>query len=291
MQSVALLGLGNMGAGMARRLLKAGFALTVYNRTRARAEALAADGAAVAVSPREAAEHADIVISMVADDNASRGAWMGDTGALAGARAGAILIESSTLSVAWVKTLAAAASTKGCAFLEAPVTGSKAQAESGELLFLAAGDAATLDSMRPVLAAMSRGVVHLGPIGSGATMKLVNNFVCGVQTAALAEAMATIENSGLNRDQALDVLCNGAPGSPLVKGVSRRMAERDYRVNFALQLMLKDLTYALAEGARHGVSLHTAQAALDVFRAAAAAGLGDKDMAAVVEPYRGSIAR
>jgi len=291
MQSVALMGLGNMGAGMARRLLKAGFALTVYNRTRARAEALAAEGATATGSPREAAERAQIVISMVADDNASRAAWMGETGALAGAKAGTVLIESSTLSVGWVKELAAAATSKGCAFLEAPVTGSKPQADSGELLFLAGGEAATLDSVRPVLASMSRAIVHLGPVGSGATMKLVNNFLCGVQAASLAEAMAVIENSGLDRDVALDILGNGAPGSPLVKGVSRRMATRDYRVNFALQLMAKDLTYAVAEGARHGVPLRMGEAALNVYRSAAAAGLGEQDLAAVVEPYRRNAAR
>lgn len=286
MQSIALIGLGNMGAGMARRLLAAGYPLTVYNRTPQRAEPLAAAGAAVAASPREAAQHADIVICMVADDQASRAAWMGENGALAGARPGTILIDSSTLSVGWVRELAAAAAAARCPFLEAPVTGSKPQAANGELLFLAGGDPSTLDAVRPVLAAMSRAIVHLGPVGSGATMKLVNNFVCGVQAAVLAEAMAVIERSGLDRDAALDVLANGAPGSPLVKGVSKRMAARDYRTNFALKLMTKDLTYALAEAARHGVTLTMGATGLEVFRAALAAGLGEKDFAAVAELYR-----
>ena len=286
MKSVAVMGLGNMGAGMARRLLKAGYPLTVYNRTRERAEALGAEGAVVAASPREAAERAEIVIGMVADDNASRAAWLGANGALAGARPGAVLIDSSTLSVAWVRELAAAAEAHGCKFLEAPVTGSKPQAENGELTFLVGGDAPTLDAMRPVLAAMSKAIVPLGPTGSGATMKLVNNFLCGVQAAALGEAMAVIENSGLDRAAALEILANGAPGSPLVKGVSKRMASRDYRTNFALQLMLKDLTYAIAEGARNGVELNLGRAALEAFRAASVAGWGERDFAAVAEVAR-----
>ncbi|MGA3017144.1 MAG: NAD(P)-dependent oxidoreductase [Bryobacteraceae bacterium] len=283
MKSMAVVGLGNMGGGMARRLLKAGYEVTVYNRTRERAEALAADGAVVAGSPKLAAERADMVICMVADDNASRAAWTGDAGALAGARPGTVLMDSSTLSVDWVRELAAAAAAHGCPFLEAPVTGSKPQAEAGELLFLAGGEAETLDAVRPVLATMSRAVVHLGPVGSGATMKLVNNFLCGVEAAALAEALAVIEHSGLNRDAAFDILANGAPGSPLVKGAGKRMMARDYRVNFALHLMLKDMAYAVAEGASNGVVLTMGETARDKFREAVSAGLGDRDFAAVAE--------
>jgi 3-hydroxyisobutyrate dehydrogenase len=283
MKSIAVLGLGNMGAGMARRLLQAGYEVTVYNRTRERAGALAADGAKVATSPKQAAEHAEMVIAMLADDHASRAAWTGDAGALAGARPGTILIDSSTLSVDWVRELAAAAAAHGCPFIEAPVTGSKPQAEAGELLFLAGGESEAIDAVRPILATMSRAIVHLGPIGSGATMKLVNNFLCGVEAAALAEALAVIENSGLNRDAAFDILANGAPGSPLLKGVGRRMMSRDYRVNFALRLMLKDMTYAVAEGARNGVTLKMAEAARDKFRAAVSAGLSDKDFAAIAD--------
>ncbi len=245
MRSVAVLGLGSMGSGMAHRLLGAGFAVTVYNRTASRAESLRVAGARVAATPREAASGADVIIAMLADDPASRGAWLGENGALAGAKKGAVLIDSGTLSPAWIGELAAAAEAHGCSFLDAPVTGSKPQAESGELLFLVGGEAATLNAVRDVLAPMCRGVVHLGPHGSGARMKLINNFVCGVQAAALAEAIAVIEHSGLDRVQALDVLANGAPGSPLVRTLGGRMASRDYRTNFAVDLMAKDLTYAI----------------------------------------------
>ncbi len=271
---------------MAHRLLGAGFSLTVYNRTVARAEAFAAAGARVAATPREAAAHADVVIAMLADDAASRGAWLGEDGALAGAKAGAVLLDCSTLSVPWVQELAAAAQALGCKFLDAPVTGSKPQAEKGELLFLAGGDGAALDSIREVLAPMSRGVLHLGPIGSGAVMKLVNNFLCGVQAASLAEAIAMIERSGLDRAQALEILAGGAPGSPLLKTLSARMTARDYKTNFAVDLMAKDLTYAIEAARREGVALETAKAGLAVFRAASAQGHGAEDMSSVVEHLR-----
>jgi 3-hydroxyisobutyrate dehydrogenase len=286
MKSVAVLGLGTMGAGMAHRLLGAGFSVTVYNRTAARAQPFAAAGAKVAATPRVAASQAEVVIAMLADDPASRAAWLGEDGALAGAKPGAVLVDSSTLSVTWVSELAAAAHARGCAFLDAPVTGSKPQAANGELLFLVGGDSAALDSIRDVLAPMSRGVVHLGPTGSGARMKLVNNFMCGVQAASLAEAIAMIERSGLDRAQALDVLGSGAPGSPLVKTLSGRMTAREYKPNFAVDLMAKDLTYAIEEARLHGVALETAKAALGTFRRASEQGHGAEDMSSVVEPLR-----
>ncbi len=286
MQSVAFLGLGTMGSGMARRLLSAGFPVTVYNRTAARAESLAAADAKVAASPREAASGADVVIAMLADDAASRAAWLGADGALTGAKTGAVLVDSSTLSVGWVRELADAARARGCSFLDAPVTGSKPQAEKGELLFLVGGDAAALDSIRGVLTPMSRGVLHLGPNGAGASMKLINNFMCGVQAAALAEAIAVIEHSGLNVAQAMEVLANGAPGSPLVRTLGARMTARDYTTNFAVDLMAKDLSYAIDEGRRHGIALETAAAGLAAFRRASAEGHGAEDMSSVVEPLR-----
>jgi 3-hydroxyisobutyrate dehydrogenase len=240
----------------------------------------------VADSPRAAAEGADVVISMVADDVASREVWLGEAGALAGVRAGATLIESSTLSPAWVEELANQARARMCELIDAPVTGSRTQARAGELNFLAGGAAATIDGVRDVLLAMGRDVLRLGPSGSGAIVKLVNNFVCGVQVAAIAEAVALIEASGLSRAEALGVLLNGAPGSPLVKAVAGRMVAEDYDVHFRVDLMAKDLAYASALAARHALPLRTAEGALDCFRAASRSALGDRDIAAVVEPLR-----
>jgi 3-hydroxyisobutyrate dehydrogenase len=287
MNSIAFLGLGTMGGGMAGRLLDTGFDVTVWNRRRDRADALGARGARVADSPRAAASGAELVIGMIADDAASRGVWLGADGAIAGAARGTVLIESSTLSPAWITELASQAASAGCELLDAPVTGSRTHAASGDLLFLVGGSIAALERARPALAAMgSRGTVHLGPTGSGARMKLINNFVCGAQAAALAEAIALIERLGLDPAAAFPVLSDGAPGSPLVKGVGARMLKHDYAVNFALALMHKDLTYAMAEGARAGVPLRTAETARALFSDAIAAKLDDADFAAVVEPLR-----
>ncbi len=285
-QRVAILGLGTMGLGMAKNLLKGGFAVSVYNRTRAKAEPLAAEGATIADTPADAAREADVVLSMLADDNASRATWTGEHGALHGAKAGAVLVESSTVTPEWIKELAGLAAKQKLDLLDAPVTGSKVQAEAGQLIFLTGGDAGVVEKIRPVLAAMSKDVVLLGPSGSGARMKLINNFLCGAQVASLAEAMAWIERSGLNREQALKVLKNGAPGSPLLGAIAERMIAGTYEVNFLLPLMGKDLHYSHRDAASLGINLRTAKTAETLFAEAAEEGFADKDMSAVVEPLR-----
>jgi 3-hydroxyisobutyrate dehydrogenase len=284
MLTVGFIGLGTMGAGMAGRLIEGGFPLSVYNRNPDRAASLVARGARLAASPRDAAQGADIVMAMVADDQASRQVWVGERGALEGMREDAIGIDSSTLSPAWVMELAEKA---GRPMLDAPVTGSRVQAAAGQLLFLVGGEAGVLERARPALRVMSRDIVHLGPAGSGARMKLVNNFLCGVHAASIAEAIGFIERSGLDREKALAILTNGAPGSPMVKSLADRMAARDYGIYFALHLMDKDLRYAAAEARSHGVTLRTAEAAEDLFREACDQGWGDRDLSAVVEAVRG----
>ena len=286
MQRVAVLGLGTMGSGMAQNILKAGFPLTVYNRTPAKAEPLAAAGAKFAPTPREAVADADVVIAMVADDDASRALWLGADGALDAARAEATLIESSTLTLRWVHELADTAAARGLAFLDAPVRGSKAQAEGGELQFLVGGSKDALDKVRPVLESMGRRIDILGPSGSGATMKLINNLMSGVQIAVLAEGMLLAERAGLEMDQVVRLLINGAPGSPIVKGKAGRIAARDYPTDFALRWMHKDLTYALEEAAAHDVAMPTVAAAREIYRLAMARGHADEDFAAVSEALR-----
>jgi 3-hydroxyisobutyrate dehydrogenase len=284
---IAFFGLGIMGGGMARRLLSAGHPVTVFNRNCEKAAALEKEGAKVAASPRDAAQHADVIVSMVADDNASRSMWLGNDGAIASAARGTLLIESSTLTVGWVKELSEAATKHGLELLDAPVTGSKTQAAGGELNFLVGGSPAALERGRPILMTMGRSVTHLGPTGSGAMIKLINNFACGVQAACLAEAMALIERSGLDRAKALEVLLGGAPGSPLFKLISGRMVEQNYiPPNFLLPLMAKDLTYAQAEGKKLSVDLRTAEAALKLYKDSIAAGDTDKDFSAIVEQFR-----
>jgi 3-hydroxyisobutyrate dehydrogenase len=285
---VAILGLGIMGGGMAGRLLSAGFPLSVYNRNRGKAEPFSRAGAFVAGSPREAASRAEIVISMVADDVASRGVWLGEAGALAGVSSGSILIESSTLSVSWVKELAALGTQRECELLDAPVTGTKPHAASGELFFMVGGSAAALDRAREVLSVLCREVLHLGPTGSGALIKLINNFVCGVQAASFAEALALVSASGLDRDKCIAVLSNSALASPLIKRMLASLAADDFTPNFPLKLMTKDIGYAIREAAASNLTLQTAAPALEVFKHAVAGGLGDQDFSAVLKSVKQS---
>src|ERR1039458_1433459 len=223
-QSVGLLGLGTMGAGMAANLLKAGFPLAVYNRSRAKAEAFAAQGARLAETPADAARGANVVLSMLADDAASRAVWLGTdgaSGALAAAANGAVLVESSTVTPAWIAELAEAARARGLTLLDAPVTGSRAQAAAGQLSFLVGGPREALEAVRPVLETMSKEIVPLGPVGSGAKLKLINNFLCGVQIASLAEGMVWLERSGLDPFAVLRAVAREA------RRVREQMVNRD----------------------------------------------------------------
>jgi 3-hydroxyisobutyrate dehydrogenase len=278
---VAILGLGIMGTGMANRLLSANFPLTVYNRNREKSVPFADAGAVVAESPRQAAARSEIILSMVGDDAASRNTWLGENGALAGASPGSVLIESSTLRGDWIQELAAKAAERGCRFLDAPVTGTKPHAASGELVFLVGGSAEALDAARPVFSVLGRDVVHLGPVGTGSLMKLINNFVCGVQAASFAEALAMIDAGGLDRAKAVSILTGGAPGSGIVKRMADRIAASDFTPNFALRWMAKDIGYAIDDASKNGITLQTAAAALSVFKQAIAEGHGDEDFSAV----------
>jgi len=279
--TVAILGLGIMGSGMAQRLLQANFPLAVYNRNRDKYRAFS--GAFPASSPREAASRSQIILSMVSDNNASRDIWLGENGVLAGASQGSLLIECSTLTVAWIQELASKARAQSCQFLDAPVTGTKPHAASGDLLFLVGGTADAFARARPVFSVLGRDSIHLGPIGSGALMKLINNFVCGVQAASFAEAVSLIKAGGLDLTKATAILTAGAPGSGIVKRVADRMAANDFEPNFALRWMAKDLSYSIETAAAKKVSLRTANAALSVFERAIAEGHGDEDFSAVTK--------
>jgi 3-hydroxyisobutyrate dehydrogenase len=283
---VAFLGLGIMGAGMAGRLVSAGFDVSVWNRSAAKAEPLREAGAHIAATPAQAAQGAQIVVAMLADDTVSREVWTGAQGALPAMASGAVMVESSTLTGPWVRELASLAAERGVAFVEAPVTGSRDQAAQGTLRFLLGGEDAAIAAARPALDAMGSATVHLGPAGSAATMKLANNFLCGLQVAGLAEAIALLEKSRLDVEQAFTILAEGAPGSPLVKAVGRRMLDKAYTPHFLVPLMAKDLAYAQATLADVGITSAMAKAAQQRFIEADEAGQSDRDISAVVETLR-----
>jgi 3-hydroxyisobutyrate dehydrogenase len=283
MQRVAILGLGIMGGGMAANWLAKGFELSVWNRTRAKAEPLAAKGARIAATPREAAKSADFIFAMVADDAVSRGVWLGADGALAGAKSGAIAVESSTLTPDWVRELARHAEAKGCGFLDAPVGGSRQAAASGELRLFVGGEPQTYEAARSALAAVGSKMDLLGPVGAGATWKLINNQLAAGQIAALAEALEVAKKAGFKDEQISDLILGGAPASPIVKLKLPRMLGRDFEpADFALNLMLKDARYAAALAQSLGAHAEMIAGAAKAFARAEAKGLGEKDIAAVV---------
>jgi len=284
--SIALLGLGTMGRGMAANLLKAGFPLTVWNRTKAKAEFLTHTAAKVADSPAQAVKNSAVVLAILADDAASRAAWLGQDGALAAMHSGSIALECSTLSPDWIRELHEAVTNRGLRMAEAPVTGSRTQTEAGQLNFLVGADEETLAAITPVLQCMSKEVLHLGPVGSGAQLKLINNFLCAVQVTSFAEALVWIEQTGLRLETALEFLKRGAPGSGILSAMSERMTNRTYDVNFLLRLMAKDLRYARAAAAQLGINVTMSSPAQELFRQAEELGLGEKDMSAVVEVVR-----
>src|SRR4051794_14894543 len=283
---VAILGVGTMGAGMAHRLLTRGGKVTVYARKPEKRQEFEKAGASTADSPAKAVADAEIVISIVSDDAASREVWSGSNGALTALKPDSVSIECSTVSPELINELGKKFAGENRQFLDAPVTGSKPQAAAGELTFLVGGDAGALKKAEPVLAVLGRKIAHLGPLGSGARMKLINNMLCAVQAAGLAEAIVLAEKSGLAVDGVLDILTNGAPGSPMVKTLSKRMVDRNYDVNFYLRLMAKDVSYAIGLSQRYGASHKAADAALNLLNKAKEKGWNDKDFSSLVEPLR-----
>lgn len=286
--TVAFLGLGTMGTAMVRCLLRARLRTAVYNRGRASAEALAAEGAHVAESPREAVSEADVVISMVTDDTASVAVWEGEHGALLGMRRGALAIESSTISAPRARALEQLASDRGVDFLEAPVMGSRDQAASGALVFLAGGEASRVERARPILAHLGHSILHVGPSGAGATLKLVANALLAAQIASLAEAFAFLEKSDLALGPALAALISGSAASPVVRAVAPRLLAGDHQPRFALSLLVKDLGYAIAEARALSLEQPVTEAAYRLFMRGEQRGLGPKDVSSIVEVLRAS---
>lgn len=286
MPTIAFLGLGAMGARMAVRLLDADHTLVVYNRTSDRARPLVAQGATLAATPREAATEADIVISMVRDDKASRALWLDETtGALHSLRPGTIAVESSTLSPAWVTTLGNTVAERGAGFLDAPVVGSRPHAEGGNLTFLIGGEADVLDRIHNVLDVLSAAIHHIGPVGAGTTMKLAVNALFATQAAALAEVLGTLEQTGLNRHDAVTLLNTLPITSPAAARLGTLMAERSFAPNFPIHLVVKDLQYATQYAQDVGIDSGVIDAVRSAFVEAAGNGHGDDDIVGIAQLY------
>jgi 3-hydroxyisobutyrate dehydrogenase len=284
MTKVTFLGLGAMGSRMAANLIAAGFELTVWNRTGSAAEVLKAAGARAAVNPREAAEGADVVIAMLTDDAVSLSVWTDEAnGALAGMKAGAIAVEMSTVTPAWIAELSIAAGEVGIALVDAPVSGSLPQAEGRQLVVMAGGAAESVESVRPVLAAM--GSVHrVGGSGQGAVLKLAVNALLGIQIAGWAELMVLLKKNGMDIGAALNLLTTMPVCSPAAAGMAKLMAAQDFAPRFTTALLAKDFRYLhqVADGA--GTETPVSDAASQVF-AKAAETMGGQNVTAVIRLY------
>jgi 3-hydroxyisobutyrate dehydrogenase-like beta-hydroxyacid dehydrogenase len=247
MAHVAFIGLGRMGHGMAGRYLESGFTVAVWNRSKAKADDLIACGAHWAGSPADAAEGADAVVVMVADDEASRAVWLGRDGAAETAKAGALAIECSTVSYRHALDLARDLRSRGLVYIDSPVTGLPDAAAAGKLTLLVGAEPADLERARPFLIPLSATIRHFGPVGSGTVYKLINNLMGAIQIAGLAEGLAIAEQAGLDMKLVLEAIENGVAASPQVLRHSRRMVARDFSgATFTAALRHKDAAYAVA---------------------------------------------
>jgi 3-hydroxyisobutyrate dehydrogenase len=247
MAHVAFIGLGRMGHGMAGRYLDAGFTVSIWNRSKAKAEDLIARGARWATSPEDAAIDADAVVTMVADDQASRAVWLTKDGAAATMKAGTLAIECSTVSYQHTLDLARELRGRGLIYIDSPVTGLPDAAASGKLTLLVGAEPADLERARPYLVPLSTTIRHFGAVGSGTVYKLINNLMGAIQIAGLAEGLAIAEQAGLDMNLVLEAIQSGVAASPQVLRHSSRMVARNFAgATFTAALRQKDAAYAVA---------------------------------------------
>jgi 3-hydroxyisobutyrate dehydrogenase-like beta-hydroxyacid dehydrogenase len=287
-QSAAVLGTGRMGSAMAERLAAQGIAVVIYNRTPDRATALAGKiGATVAGTPAEAASRADIVISMVADDAAVRDLYEGPDGIAAGIRPGSVAIDMSTVLPDTIRAVAPAVRTRGAGVLDAPVSGSVSSTLAGELTIMVGGEADDLERARPILERLARRVFHLGPLGTGAVMKLaVNTLIFGLN-GAVAEGLVLAERNGIDRALAYEVLASSAAGAPMVAYKRANFVEPETTpVAFSLALAAKDLRLIRELATASDTSMPQASVNLDTIRAAERSMGKDLDFALVASHLR-----
>jgi 3-hydroxyisobutyrate dehydrogenase len=282
---IAFLGMGAMGSRMAGRLLQAGYAVTVWNRTSSACESLRQAGARVAATPRAAAERASFVISMLRDDAASREVWCDPkVGALAAMKPGCIAIESSTLSPAWINQLDSLARELGIPLLEAPVSGSRPQAENAQLVYLVGGEPGILARATNLLSSMGREVHHVGPVGSGAQVKLATNALLGLQVTGLAEIISLLKHGATDVSKALQAIASTSAWSPVASYLALGMIGRDFSPQFPVELIEKDFSYFIA-AAGTADQAPTISASHSVFGKAISAGFGHENMTSVVKLF------
>jgi 3-hydroxyisobutyrate dehydrogenase-like beta-hydroxyacid dehydrogenase len=284
--TIGFIGLGLMGRPMSMNLVKAGYSVTVWNRTASRADELVAAGAKLAKTPQEVAGVSDFLISIVSDPPALEQILWGSHGAMPALKRGSIYMDSSTISPALARKIAATCSERGARFLDAPVTGGDWGAKKGELVFMIGGDANTLKEAEPVIGVMGKKWFYLGPTGAGQTIKLAMNMILALQVDALAEALALVTRAGLQGEKLVEVLQSSMGRSGLLDVKAPNLLKGEYAPSFSLRLMHKDLGLALDLANQLGVALPATAAARETYSAVKGAAKEDLDYSAVMKFWK-----
>jgi 3-hydroxyisobutyrate dehydrogenase len=282
-ETVGFIGLGVMGAGMACKLAESGYDVTVYNRTRSKAEEAEKLGATIADSPADAAREAEVAMMSLADQNVVEKIVFGDDGVASTLPSGSYLVDMSTVPPPFARELGERARASGHKALDACVLGAPFHARSGELRVMVGGDAGDFEALRGIFETIGKDVTYLGGNGMGASMKLVLNMLMGVQMPALAEAVVFGERAGLPRDKVLEMIAQSGYSSPVMAFRCMLMGQRSFEnASFKLSLMRKDMMLVLDECKELGVPLPVSETAYSMLTAARQQGLGDLDVAAIL---------
>lgn len=282
---VGFIGLGLMGSRMVRNLMKAGFHLTVHNRSRQIVDELVGEGAQAATSPASVARECQVVITCLPGPQDVRLVHSGPHGILEGVQSGSVVIDMSTIDPGTHRELAAAYLSKGVEYVDAPVSGGTGGAQRGTLTIMAGGTSAALAQAAPVFEAMGKRVYHCGPAGSGAAAKLINNMLCAINAAAVAEASILIMKAGLDPKQMMrEVVANGSGASGELGDSADAFLGRDFEPGFTVNLMLKDVLLAADFAREVGVKVQSTAAAIDLLQRAKSEGLGGRSMYAHILP-------
>lgn len=282
-ERIGFIGLGIMGQGMALNLLKAGFAVTVWNRTVGRMEPIVAAGAIAGHTPADVAAHSDIIIICVSDTPDVEAVVLGENGVIHGAQPGSLLVDMSTISPQATREMSAKLAEKGVAMIDAPMSGGSEGAANGTLSIMIGGDAAHVDRAMPAFQAMGKTITHVGPISAGQTVKLVNQILVVVNMLAVSEALLFAEAGGLDLNKTLDAVKAGAAGSWMLSYRGPQVVVRDWRPGFTIDLQQKDLRLVLEAADQMGIPVLGTSMAFNLYRTLQRQGLGAEGNHALVK--------